>query len=135
VAPTADDLDCEPPVPTRFLDNSSPVIQFDPQLEVSPFFLFRRLRDGRGPRLLDVRPTPGPRSLAGAEPYPGENWEPAAEEEVVVFDDDGSAAVEVARRLQAAGSPRVKALFGGLDLYEFCLDPEIVGQETYLVRS
>ena len=37
--------------------------------------------------------------------------------------------------MQSAGYPRVKALFGGLELYEFSLDPEVVGQETYLLRS
>jgi hypothetical protein len=37
--------------------------------------------------------------------------------------------------MQAAGWPRVRALFGGLDLYEFSLDPEVVGEETFLVRS
>jgi hypothetical protein len=36
--------------------------------------------------------------------------------------------------MQAAGWPRVKALFGGLQLYEFALDPEVVGAETYLLR-
>ena len=40
-----------------------------------------------------------------------------------------------ARRLQAQGYPRVKALFGGLELYEFSLDPEVVGSETYLRRA
>jgi len=32
-----------PPMPTRYLEDSTPVVQFDPQLEVSPFALFRRL--------------------------------------------------------------------------------------------
>jgi hypothetical protein len=36
--------------------------------------------------------------------------------------------------MQAAGYPRVKALFGGLDLYEFSLDPEVLGQDTFLLR-
>lgn len=40
----------------------------------------------------------------------------------------------LARHGQSAGWPRVEALFGGLELYEFSLDPEVVGQETYLVR-
>jgi hypothetical protein len=53
---------------------------------------------------------------------------------VVLFDDDGAVAIDGARHMQAAGYPRVKALFGGLDLYEFSLDPEVVGQETFLVR-
>ena len=53
---------------------------------------------------------------------------------MVLVDDDGAKAVEVARRLQAAGFPRVRALFGGLQLYEFSLDPQVVGSETYLMK-
>jgi hypothetical protein len=53
---------------------------------------------------------------------------------VVLVDDDGATAVEVARRLQAAGFPLVRALFGGLQLYEFSLDPQVVGSETYLIK-
>jgi hypothetical protein len=122
------------PVPTRFLDDSTPIVQFDPQLEVSPFILFRRLKEDRPPLLVDVRPEPGALTLAGAIPYPGPEWSPPAAEDVVLFDDDGATAVEGARHMQAAGWPRVKALFGGLELYEFSLDPEVVGEETFLLR-
>lgn len=121
-------------MPTRFLDDSTPVVQFDPQLEVSPFSLFRRMKDGQPPLLVDVRPAPGPLSLQGAIPYPGPEWSPPKDEDVVLFDEDGSFAVDGARHMQAAGWPRVRALFGGLDLYEFSLDPEVVGEETFLVR-
>ncbi len=34
--------------------------------------------------------------------------------------------------MQAAGWSHVKALFGGLDLWEFALDPAVVGAETFL---
>jgi hypothetical protein len=122
-------------MPTRFLDDSTPVVQFDPQLEVSPFALFRRLKEGKPPLLVDVRPAPGALSLAGAVPYPGPDWSPPAGEDVVLFDDDGATAVDGARHMQAAGHPRVRALFGGLDLYEFSLDPAVVGEETFLVRG
>src|SRR5436305_11849270 len=124
-------------MPTRFLDGETPVpvVQFDPQLEVSPFALFRRLKDGDPPLLLDVRPAPGRLSLAGALPYPGPDWSPPADRDVVLVDDDGAAAVDGARHMQAAGWPRVKALFGGLDLYDFSLDPAVVGEETFLVRA
>ncbi len=121
-------------MPTRQL-GSAPVVEFDPQVEISPFALFRRLRDGRGaPRLVDVRPAPAGHTLAGAFPWPGEEWEPAADLDTVLFDEDGARAVELARRLQARGFARVRALFGGLDLYRFALDPEVVGAETYLRR-
>lgn len=122
-------------MPTRYLeDGATPVVQFDPQLEVSPFAVFRRLREGPAPLLVDVRPEPGPLTLAGALPYPGPDWAPPADRDVVLFDDDGSIALEGARHMQAAGYPRVKALFGGLELWEFSLDPQVVGEETYLVR-
>jgi hypothetical protein len=122
-------------MPTRYLDDETPVVQFDPQLEVSPFVLFRCLQEDQPPVLIDVRPEPGPLTLRGAIPYPGPEWSPPADRDVVLFDDDGALAVEGARHMQAAGYPRVKALFGGLDLYEFSLDPDVVGQDTFLLRS
>jgi hypothetical protein len=122
-------------MPTRYLDDATPVVQFDPQLEVSPFALFRRLKDGDAPLLVDVRPLPGRLTLAGAVPYPGPEWSPPADRDVVLFDDDGATAVDGARHMQAAGWPRVHALFGGLELYEFSLDPDVVGEETFLARG
>ncbi|HEX6865317.1 MAG TPA: hypothetical protein VF414_20990 [Thermoanaerobaculia bacterium] len=127
-------------MPTRYLDDETPVVQFDPLLEVSPFVLFRRLKEGKEedlPLLVDVRPQgdqPGRLTLQGAIPYPGPDWSPPQDRDVVLFDEDGSIAIEGARHMQSAGWPRVKALFGGLELYEFSLDPEVIGQETYLVR-
>lgn len=124
-------------MPTFRGNGDAPVVQFDPLLEISPFTLFRRLQAGTAPRLLDVRGSTtkrAPLSLSGAEMV-GESWTPADdEEEIVLFDDHGNHAAELARRLQSRGYARVKALFGGLDLYEFSLDPEIVGSETFLVR-
>jgi len=54
---------------------------------------------------------------------------------VVLFDDDGTTAVQLAAELIEAGHPRVRALFGGLELYEFSLDPQVVGAETYLIAE
>ncbi len=122
-------------MPTRYLDDATPVVQFDPQLEVSPFALFRRMKDGDPPLLVDVRPAPGRLSLEGAIPYPGPEWSPPRDRDVVLIDDDGSRAIEGTRHMQAAGWLNVKALFGGLELYEFSLDPEVVGEETFLVRA
>ena len=121
-------------MPTRFLDDATPVVQFDPLLEVSPFALFRRIKDGDPPLLVDVRGAAGRLSLQGAVPYPGPEWSPPADRDVVLIDDDGMTAVDGARHMQAAGWARVKALFGGLELYEFSLDPEVVGEETFLLR-
>lgn len=121
-------------MPTHYREDDTPVVQFDPGLELSPFTLFRRLQEGRGPLLVDVRPEPGRLTLQGGEPYPGPGWEPPADRDVLLFDDDGSRAVALARKLQARGFNRVRALFGGLQLYEFSLDPQVVGEETYLER-
>ena len=110
-----------------------PLLRFDPRTDISPFALFRAFKEGRPPRLVDVRAAPGALTLAGAIPWPGPEWTPPAGEDVVLFDDDGALALEIARRLQGAGFPRVRALFGGIALYDFALDPVVVGKETFLV--
>ena len=109
-------------------------IRFDPDLQVSPYAVFRRLREGRPPLLIDLRPESGPLTLRGALPHPGPQWTPPAGQDVVLFDQDGALAAEAARRLRAAGYPDVRALFGGLDLWAFALDPEVVGDDTGLER-
>jgi hypothetical protein len=119
-------------MPTYLRPDDKPVVQFDPLREISPFTLFRRMKDGRFPQLIDVRAKPRNKTLRGAKPWAGESWEPDPEVEVVLFDQDGTEAEPIVRRLQAAGHETVKMLFGGLDLYEFSLDPEVVGAETFL---
>ena len=119
-------------MPTRFREDDKPVVEFDPRLEVSPFALFRRLREGPQPMLIDVRAPGSSPTLVGALPWPGDDWCPPEQAEVVIFDDDGSLAFEQTRRLREKGHARVRALFGGLDLYAFALDPQVVGRETYL---
>src|ERR1700688_2972001 len=121
-------------MPTRHTTKGTPVVQFDPQLEVPPYTVFRRLKEGDPPLLIDVRPAGGQLALMGARALPGPEWTPPPELDVVLVDDDGATAVEVARRLQAAGFPRVRALVGGLPLYEVSLDPRVVGWETSLIR-
>ncbi len=122
-------------MPTYLRPDQKPVVQFEPALEISPFILFRRLKKGQQVRLIDVRSTPGELSLAGAERWQGEGWEPSDDRQVVFFDHDGNEAIPIARQLQAAGFEQVRVLFGGLELYEFSLDPQVVGDETFLVRS
>jgi hypothetical protein len=123
-------------VPFNLREDGKPVVAFDPRLEISPFALFRRLDEGRELLLVDIRvPPAGGKTLAGAERLAGDDWQPPAELDVVLFDDDGSAAVELAARLIEAGHQRVRALFGGLELYEFSLDPQVVGAKTYLVAE
>lgn len=121
-------------MPSYLRPDDKPVIQFDPRLEISPFALFRRLREKRAPRLVDLRTDRGGWTLRGAE-RGGEEWRPESpEQEVVLFDEDGDHAVTRADLLQREGFARVKALFGGLRLYRFSLDPRVVGEETFLVE-
>ncbi len=122
-------------MPTHLRPDQKPVVQFDPRIEVSPFLLFRRLKEDRGPRLIDARSSPTERTIRGAERLPGPDWRPADDEEVVLFDEDGSEALPWVTKLQGEGFERVKMLFGGLDLYEFSLSPEVVGGDTFLERG
>jgi hypothetical protein len=113
-------------------------IRFDPELEVSPFALFRSFKEGRPPVLIDVGPAPGKLSFARVPPRPepaeGQTESPPEDDVVVLFDADGTTASEIARRLQAVGFSRVRSLFGGLALYDFSLDPAVVGDERFLNR-
>lgn len=111
-----------------------PVVAFEPDAEISPFTLFKRLQKGHDLLLVDVRKAPGETTLRGAEPWPGEEWEPPADREVVLFDEEGDRAVAIARACHDRGHPGVKALFGGLQLWTFALDPAVVGEETFLDR-
>ena len=122
-------------MPTRHTTRGTPVVQFDPQLEIPPYTVYRRMKEGDPPLLIDVRPAGGRLALMGARALPAPDWTPPREMDVVLVDDDGATAVEMARRLQAAGFPKVRALFGGLQLYEFSLDPQVVGPENYLIKS
>jgi hypothetical protein len=110
-------------------------ISFDPQLQISPFALFRALKEGRAPVLVEVRMVPGPLSFLGAVRFEDPAFEPTDETEVVLFDDDGEAVTVLARELQRRGFPRIRALFGGLRLYDFALDPAVVGDERFLSGS
>jgi hypothetical protein len=121
-------------MPLYYRSDDKPVVEFDPRLELSPFTLFRQLREGADLRLIDVRARPSGWTFAGAEPYPGDDWQPSDERQVLLFDDDGTEAVTLARQLLDQGYSSVRALFGGLALYEFSLDPAVVGEETFLVR-
>jgi hypothetical protein len=119
-------------MPLYFRSDDKPVVEFDPRLEISPFTLFRSLREGVDLQLVDVRARPSGWTLKGAEPYSGGDWQPSDERQVLLFDDDGIEAVALARQLLDQGHSSVRALFGGLALYEFSLDPKVVGEETFL---
>ena len=120
-------------MPTYLRPDDKPVVQFDPLIEISPFTLFRLLRDGNPVLLVDARSKPSGRTLSGAIPYEGDDWEPAPGSRTVLFDLDGSEAEPIVRRLQQEGFDSVKMLFGGLELYEFSLDPQVVCDQTFLI--
>ena len=122
-------------MPTYYRSDDKPVVQFDPRLEISPFQLLKRLGEGREILLVEAGSLGGDLTFEGSHPLPAADWLPPDDADVVLFDDaDGAAAYRQAERLQAAGFGRVRALFGGLDLYRFALDPEVVGERTYLVE-
>lgn len=99
---------------------------------MSPYALFRALREGQDPLLVDVREERGTVAFLGAETWGGPDWTPPAGRDVVLVDDDGAAALALARRLRAVGHRRVRSLFGGLRLYDHALDPAVVGDERFL---
>lgn len=121
-----------------------PQVRFDPRVDLSPYELFRRLREGRAPALYhlwsDDLPEDGataPAStlrgacpLAAAEVTAG--WTPPPELEVVLIDGDGTGARAAAVELRRRGVSGVRALFGGLRLYDYALDPRVVGEERFL---
>ena len=121
-------------MPLHFRSDDKPVVEFDPRVELSPFTLFRRLREGQDLLLVDVRSQPLEWTLVGAMPLSGPDWTPPEGRDVLLFDDDGTEAVPLVQTLQAQGHATIRALFGGLRLYEFSLDPEVVGEETFLRR-
>lgn len=118
-------------MPKHYREDHLPIIQFDAQSEVSPFLVFRRLKDGEDLRLVDVRNPKGSPTLRGSETW-SEGWTPPSDQDVLLFDDDGSQAVPLVRDYLAKGFFRVRALFGGLELWTFALDPKVVGEDTFL---
>lgn len=112
-------------------EGALPAVELDPEVEITPFALFRRLREGESPLLVDVRPRASGLTFRGAVSGSGPGWRPPGGRPAVLFDDDGESARELARRLRADGH-EVASLFGGLRLYDFALDPEVVGEERYL---
>jgi len=120
-------------MPLHSSRDGTPIVELDPIIEVTPFELFRRLRDsGAPPRLVDLRSSPRGWTLRGAISQTAETVTEDAEVDTVVFDQDGRTAPDVVRRLRRRGETRIWALFGGLELYRFCLDPKIVESDTFL---
>lgn len=119
-------------MPTFLRPDNKPIVQFDPLIEISPFALFRRLKEGHPLVLVDVRAVRESLTLEGAIDYPGDSFEPPDDADTILFDLNGTEAEPIVRELQAAGYERLRMLFGGLELYQFALDPEVVGKQTFL---
>jgi rhodanese-related sulfurtransferase len=119
-------------MPTKYDEDAAPIIQFDARLEISPFLVFRRLREGKPVTLVDVRKEPKGHTLEGSEILSAD-FEPPPDATTVLFDDDGTLAIDIAEAFQERGYAQVKALFGGLELWKFSLDPNVVGEHTYLI--
>ncbi len=51
---------------------------------------------------------------------------------IVLVDQDGTLARPLTLRLQREGYHHVRALFQGIALYDYCLDPRVVGDERFL---
>lgn len=122
-------------------DLERPLTPFEPELHVSPFRLFRWLHEARAgrteaPVLLDVReggqPTSGENPLRLRDARPFSDPRLPKDRDVVLVDADGTEAATRARRLRETGHERVWALYGGLELYDFALDPAVVGAERFL---
>lgn len=113
-------------------------IFFDPDLQLSPYTLFRRLMRCReqpqeeAPLLVDLRDAEATPRLAGSRPWQSPGWQPPPDRDVVLVDGNGEKALEETRRLRGEGHRRVWALYGGLELYDFALDPAVVGEERFL---
>jgi hypothetical protein len=104
-------------------------LEFDPGIDLDPYTLFHRLQEGTVPRLLALTSTTP--SLPGAVPWsPGDPLPEAAE--LILIDQDGTAARPLALRLREEGHTHVRALFGGVEFYDYCLDPRVVGEERFL---
>ncbi|MDY7093861.1 MAG: hypothetical protein SX243_12890 [Acidobacteriota bacterium] len=121
-------------------DDPAPGIEFDPRRHLSPYRLFRWFREGRPLTLLDLRPAPVTLTFAGAQPYRGPQDLPAiglatGGPAIVLFDHDGARAAAALEELPAELRPTARMLFGGIELYEYCLDPAVVGGERYLRAS
>lgn len=125
---------------SRLASPLSAGLAFEPRLHVSPYRLYRWLHERRSLTLYDLRSQPGPLRFAAALPYPGDEALASSRAQpghpLILIDDDGHAASALTRGLQLTQSTHhIRALYGGLVLYDHCLDPRIVGPHRFLQRE
>ena len=116
-------------MPTYFNEADVPTVKFDPQLEISPFKLFRDLRDGRNPIIVDVRSGSPSMTIRGAQPASPPDWAPEPNQDVILIDDDGSIAVPKAQEFHARGFTRVKTP-NGFDVWEMRRDRDCFAEAS-----
>jgi hypothetical protein len=104
----------------------SPPPPFEEGLHVSPYELFRRLSNGEQPPMVDLRAT-GTTLVGAIRGASTTAYSPGT----ILIDEDGQAATEAARRARANGL-EVRALYGGMTLWDFALDPLVVGERRFL---
>lgn len=114
------------------------VPEIEEPLHVSPYELFRRLADGEALALVDLRHEG--RTLRGAirrpdlrPDLPDEEALPDLPAGAILLDWTDTQTTRLARRLRAAGGD-ARALYGGIELWEFALDPQVVGEERFLTE-
>jgi hypothetical protein len=101
-------------------------------LHITPFELFRRLSEGETPTMIDLRADGA--TLRGATRRPELRDAGAGitlEDGAILIDWSDAETTRLARLLRAAGRD-VRALYGGIELWDFALDPQVVGEERFL---
>lgn len=122
-------------MPVQHTDDGTPIVGFEPAIEISPFELFTRLRENQDrPVLVDLRRTPTDWRLRGSIRASDTDLEPPADRDTVFYDQAGDTSPAVVAGWRDRGFSRTWALMGGMDLYSFCLDASILDTDTFLER-
>ena len=98
-------------------------------LHISPFELFRRLTDGETPTMIELRADGV--TLRGAVRRPALAADSELPAGAILIDWSDAETTRLARLQRAAGRD-VRALYGGIELWDFALDPQVVGEERFL---
>lgn len=123
-------------MPVQRRNDGVPVVSFDPTLEVTPFELFTRLREGVDvPMLVDLREGTTAWRLRGSVLASQTEIEPPVDRDAVFYDQDGTLSAKSVRSWRERGYIRTWALMGGIDLYRFCLDPDVLETDTFLQQT
>lgn len=117
--------------PSSVLTPPAPPRPVDPVTEVDPYTLFARLVADQRPILVDTRRESVGPTFRHAVSWTEGQWT-FGDADVVLFDGYGRDAAALAARLHDRGHRNVRALYGGLALYDLAIDPAVVGHERFL---